>query len=135
MLSRDFFSYSWFYTGTALPNTEVGRAAHSIYFQVMGDHGFVGLAIFLAFLGFTFVKASRLSRKARKLGGPEWIVNLATMLQLSLFAYALGGAALSFAYFELLYGIIALVIVLDARILPAALKAQSAARRESQHPA
>jgi predicted lipid-binding transport protein (Tim44 family) len=48
------------------------------------------------------------------------------MLQLSIFAYALGGAALSFAYFELFYAIIALLIVLEARILPAALAAAAA---------
>jgi probable O-glycosylation ligase (exosortase A-associated) len=124
-LSRDFFSYEWFYTGDALPNPEVARAAHSVYFQVLGEHGFVGLAIFLACLAGAFIKASRLSRKVRQLGGPDWIRSLATMLQLCLFAYALGGAALSFAYFELYYAIIALLIVLDARILPAALRAKT----------
>jgi len=132
MLSREFFSYPWFYTGTALPNTEYARAAHSIYFQVLGDQGFVGLAIFLAILGFTFLKASRLSRKVKQLGGPEWIVNVSTMLQLSLFAYALGGAALSFAYFELVYAIVALIIVLDARVLPAVLKMQNTGQIASQ---
>ena len=124
-LSRDFFSYSWFYTGDLLPNTEVARAAHSVYFQVMGEHGFGGLLIFLTLLAGTFFKASSLSRKVKRLGGPEWIRSVATMLQLSLFAYALGGAALSFAYFELYYAIIALIIVLELRILPAALKQQN----------
>lgn len=124
-LSRDFFSYEWFYTGDALPNTEVARAAHSVYFQVLGEHGFAGLAIFLTCLAGAFIKASRLARKVRQLGGPDWIRSVATMLQLSLFAYALGGAALSFAYFELYYAIVALLIVLDARILPAALRAQT----------
>jgi len=132
-LSRDFFAYPWFYTGTAMPNTEVARAAHSVYFQVMGDHGFAGLAIFLAILGFTFFKASLLSRKVKRLGGPEWIRNLASMLQLSLFAYALGGAALSFAYFELYWAIVALIIVLEARVLPAALKVQGAVPATPAH--
>jgi probable O-glycosylation ligase (exosortase A-associated) len=124
-LSQDFFAYSWFYTGDALPNTEVARAAHSVYFQVMGEHGFGGLIVFLIVLGGAFLKAGRLARKVKKLGGPEWIRSIATMLQLSLFTYALGGAALSFAYFELFYAIIALLIVLESRILPAALKKQS----------
>jgi probable O-glycosylation ligase (exosortase A-associated) len=120
-LSQHFFSYDWFYTGTALPNTERARAAHSIYFQVMGEHGFVGLAIFLVCLAGAFFKAGRIANQARKIDAAPWIRQLATMLQLSIFAYGLGGAALSFAYFELFYAIIALLIVLESRIVPAVL--------------
>ena len=40
--------------GQYLPDPEAtfnqGRAAHSIYFQVLGDHGFVGLGLFLAMM-------------------------------------------------------------------------------------
>lgn len=119
-LSRDFFSYKWFYTGDALPHTNVGRAAHSIYFQVLGDQGFAGLAIYLSLLGGAFLKAGRIARNVKSEGGHEWVGSLATMLQLSLFTFALGGAALSLAYFELVFAIIALLIVLESRVLPAA---------------
>lgn len=132
-LSRDFFSYQWFYTGELLPPTNFARAAHSIYFQVLGEHGFGGLAIFVTLLTATYFKAGRLARKARKAGAPDWIPAVATMLQLSVFAYAVGGAALSFAYFELYYAIIGLLIVLELRILPAALAA-SAPSPATQHP-
>jgi len=121
-LSQQFFSYSWFYTGDALPNTQVARAAHSIYFQVLGNQGFAGLAIYLSCLAGGFLKAGRIARMVKKQSGPDWIRSLATMLQLSIFAFALGGAALSFAYFDLIFAIIALLIVLERRILPAALK-------------
>jgi probable O-glycosylation ligase (exosortase A-associated) len=134
-LSRDFFSYPWFYTGDALPNPEVARAAHSIYFQVLSEHGFGGLAIFLACLGGAFFKAARIARKVKRLNGPLWIRSLTTMLQLSIFTFALGGAALSFAYFELFYAIIGLLIVLDSRILPAALAAPSTPTRDQYQPA
>lgn len=117
-LSQYFFSYEWFYTGAALPNTKFGRAAHSIYFQVMAEHGFVGLAIYLACLFGAFRKAMGIARSVKRHGGPKWIRTLATMLQLCLFAFALGGAALSFAYFELTFAIFALLIVLEKRILP-----------------
>jgi probable O-glycosylation ligase (exosortase A-associated) len=120
-LSRDFFAYPWFYTGTALPNQTVARAAHSVYFQVLGDHGFVGLALYLACLAGSFLKAGKVSRSARRAGAPSWISTSATMIQLSIFAFALGGAALSFAYFDLVFALFALVVVFDLRILPAAL--------------
>lgn len=121
-LSKDFFSHSWFYTGDSVPSTAVARAAHSIYFQVLAEHGFGGLLIFATLIVTTFLKAGLLARKARKSGAPAWIASLATMLQLSVFAYALGGAALSFAYFELYYAIIGMLIVLERRILPSVLK-------------
>lgn len=125
-LSRHFFSYEWFYTGTALPNTQVARAAHSVYFQVLAEHGFFGLAIYLGVLVGAFRTARRIARSVRLDGGPQWIRSLATMLQLSIFGFALGGAALSFAYFDLIFAIIGLLIVLEARILPAARKALAA---------
>jgi len=118
-LSRDFFAFPWFYTGDALPNPSYGRAAHSVYFQVLGDHGFVGFGLYLAFLAGAFLKAGQVARAAARRGAPAWIRTLAAMLQLSIFAFSLGGAALSFAYFDLIFALAGLVIVLEKRILPA----------------
>jgi probable O-glycosylation ligase (exosortase A-associated) len=117
-LSRDFFSYEWFYTGDALPNPEIARAAHSVYFQVLGEQGFVGLAIYMSCLIGAFLKAARVSREIRQRAGPEWVRSLATMLQLSIFSFALGGAALSFAYVDLIFAIFGLLIVLEGRFVP-----------------
>jgi probable O-glycosylation ligase (exosortase A-associated) len=120
-LAQDFFSYPFFYTGDALPDPTFPRAAHSVYFQVMGEHGFGGLAIYLAFLASAFFKARGVAKRAAGRAELAWIASLATMLQLSLFAFCLGGAALSFAYFELLYAFCGIILVLDKRILPAEL--------------
>jgi probable O-glycosylation ligase (exosortase A-associated) len=49
-LSRDFFKFPWFYTGDLVPSMDYARAAHSVYFQVLGEHGFVGLALYVAIL-------------------------------------------------------------------------------------
>lgn len=121
-LSQDFHHYAFFYTGNALPSTTQARAAHSIYFQVLGDHGFIGLLLFLSILFATFSKTNAIVKKNRLAKGPEWLNHLATMLRLSIFTYAVGGAALSFAYFDMFYALIGLVIVLDKKILPDLLK-------------
>lgn len=123
-LCQDFYSYSWWYTGDIVPNPLKARAAHSVYFQVLGDHGFFAVGLYLAFLGGAFFKARQVARAAR-LAGAAWLGQLATMLQLSIFAFALGGAALSFAYFDLIFAVFGLVIVLEKRILP---QVQAAAR-------
>lgn len=119
-LSKEFFSYPWFYTGAALPSTTYGRAAHSIYFQVLGDHGFVGLALYLAGLAGAFLKAGSVARRAKRAGAPDWLPTAATMIQLSIFAFAVGGAALSLAYFDLLFALFGLTVVMETRMLPAA---------------
>lgn len=116
-LSQSFQSYSFFYTGDAYPDPHHTRAAHSIYFQVLGDHGFIGLAIFLSFLLLTFLKTGTIARRIKDINGPSWIFNMATMLRLSIFAYCVGAAALSFAYFELIYAISGLIIVVDQMTL------------------
>ncbi len=121
-LSQDFFSYSFFYTGDVLPDPQKARAAHSVYFQVLGDHGFAGLAIYLTFLLTAFRNARKIAISARRHVETQWIGSIATMLQLSIFAFCLGGAALSFAYFDLMFALYGLIVVLGERILPRELK-------------
>lgn len=121
-LSEKFHSFPWFYTGDALPDTEKARAAHSVYFQVLGDHGFVGFAIYLAMLLAAFAKARNIARLSRSQRLPEWIPRVTTALQLSLVVFCIGGAALSFAYFDLTFAIVALLIVIERRLVPAAIK-------------
>jgi probable O-glycosylation ligase (exosortase A-associated) len=129
-LSQHFSSYPWFYTGTAVPNTLHARAAHSVYFQVLGDHGFAGLLIYLSIMAGAFAKARKIVRIARAHPeAPAWIREAATTLQLVLFAFCVGGAALSFAYFELAFAVIGMLIVLEQRILPAAIGAPVRAGR------
>lgn len=119
-LSQEFFSFPWFYTGDLLPNPTYARAAHSVYFQVLGDHGFVGLGMYLAILAVAFFKTGSIARRARQTDAHGWIPLLATMLQLSIFSFALGGAALSFAYFDLIFALFGIVVILEKRLLAGA---------------
>ncbi|MEJ6008004.1 putative O-glycosylation ligase, exosortase A system-associated [Paucibacter sp. AS339] len=96
------------------PNSS--KAAHSIYFQVLGEHGFVGLMLFMGLLVVAFLKLGRLRKLASKYVELSWVSSCSVTLRLILFAYAVGGAALSFAYFDFVYVVLALVVVLE-RIL------------------
>jgi probable O-glycosylation ligase (exosortase A-associated) len=84
---------------TYFPNGYV-RAAHSIYFQVLGEQGFVGLAIYLSILAVAFLLTVRIMKATR--GDPEsaWAHQLAGMIQLGLIVFCISGAALSMAYYE-----------------------------------
>lgn len=127
-LTQEFDSFPFFYTGEARPDPKGTHAAHSIYFQLLGEHGFAGLAIYLSFIVVAFRKAGNLSRRARQHVETAWMGMLGTMLQLCIYSFCLGAAALSFAYFDLMFGLLALIQVMDSRILPAQLAAIESAR-------
>ncbi len=79
---------------------ETTHAAHSIYFQVLGDIGFVGLALYLAMIALVFMNCFKVMRAARDRPELYWARDLASMIQLSMFAFCVGGAALSMAYYD-----------------------------------
>jgi probable O-glycosylation ligase (exosortase A-associated) len=85
--------------------------AHSIYFEVMAEHGFVGFAMFMLLAWFTWNTGSRMRRLARKGEETRWGADLASMLQVSLMGYASAGAFLGLAYFDLYYTLIAIMVV------------------------
>ncbi len=93
------------------PNPKDVHAAHSIYFQILGEHGFVGLFLFMAIGFFTWRSGNWIIRETK--GKPDllWANNLARMLQVSQIAYATGGAFLSLAYFDLPYYVVVLMEV------------------------
>jgi putative inorganic carbon (HCO3(-)) transporter len=87
------------------------HAAHSIYFQVLGEHGFVGLALFFLLWVLVWRTAGWLRREGLHQPESKWAADLGAMCQASLAAYAVGGAFLSLAYFDLPYDILLLVVV------------------------
>jgi len=87
------------------------RAAHSIYLQVLGNHGFVGLAIFLALWITTYRTAGWLRKQGKHLPEAKWVADLGAMVQVSLVGYAVGGAFLSMQYFDLPYNMMVMVVL------------------------
>lgn len=89
-----------------------GKAAHSIYFQILGEHGFIAFGIFIALLGSSLLSLRRLRKLSKEDPKLQWLYDYSNMLEISLLAYMISGAFLSRAYFDLLYHLIAIVIVL-----------------------
>jgi probable O-glycosylation ligase (exosortase A-associated) len=91
--------------------TERGRAAHSIYFEVLGEHGYVGLTLFLLMGLGAFLTAWKIEAHAKDRPDLKWSRDLALMAQISLVAYATSGAFLSMATSDLYYHIIAIIVL------------------------
>ena len=86
-------------------------AAHSIYFQVLGNHGFIGLFLFFGIFITTWRSAGWLRSQKFSSSDKQWISDLGTFCQVSLAGYAVGGAFLSLAYFDLPYNIMVMVVL------------------------
>lgn len=93
------------------PIPEDVHAAHSIYFQVLGEHGFIGLFLFLLLWWLVWREAGKLRKEGTLQPETLWLSHLGAMCQVSLIGYAVGGAFLSLAYFDLPYNILIMVVV------------------------
>lgn len=95
-----------------VPGAEVARAFHSNYFEVLGEHGFIGLGLFLAILATGFVTAGRIVRQLKNIPGLTWARDLASMVQVSLVGYGVGGLFLNLSTFDLFYHILIILVLL-----------------------
>lgn len=99
-----FAQFSPYYKGST-------HAAHSIYFQILGNHGFVGLFTYLALWVATWRSAAWLRTHGAKVPQARWAVDLGAMSQVSLMGFAVGGAFLSLSYWDLPYNIMMMVVI------------------------
>jgi probable O-glycosylation ligase (exosortase A-associated) len=93
------------------PNPDDYHDAHSIYFEILGEHGFIGLAIYLTLALFTWRSAARIAKEANHYPELKPLADLMRMIQVSLVGYAVSGAFLGMAYFDLYYALISIVVM------------------------
>ena len=99
------------------PNPLDVHDTHSIYFQMMAQHGFLGFALFLA-LGLTALLTTRsIQKRAALVPDLVWASDLARMIQASLAGYAVGGAFVNLAYLDLYYDLLAMVVATHVLVL------------------
>jgi len=87
--------------------------AHSIYFQVLGEHGYIGLFLYLLFWFLTYRTAGRLTMVARGRPDLEWVGQLGAMIKVSIVGFAVGGAFLSLAFWDMPYYFMVLLVVTE----------------------
>ena len=94
------------------------HAAHSIYFQVLGEHGYIGIAIYILLLLAAFALNLQILRRARKQAELVWARDLGVALQASLLVFCVSGALLSMAYYDLFVIEIGMLIPLAEIVRP-----------------
>jgi len=100
------------YQPRPLPLGFKSSAPHSIYFQLLADHGFPGLGLFLLIVGSCFWSLWKIRRTARHTPSARYLVNYCHMIEVSIMGFMVSGAFLGFVYLDVIYEMIGAVVVL-----------------------
>ena len=100
------------YQPEPLPGGFQSSGPHSIYFQVLEEQGFTGVALYFFLVCSCWGSLFTLRRRARRSPSSQWIVPYADMIEVSLFGFLVSGAFLGLANFDLYYQLVAMVIIL-----------------------
>lgn len=92
------------------------RDVHSIYFEVLGEHGYVGLVLFLVLILLTWRSAAAVRKAVKNSPDHAWMGDLAAMVQVSLIAYLSAGAFLGMAYFDFYYNLVLIIVVMKSML-------------------
>lgn len=88
-----------------------GTDSHSNWFGVLGEHGWIGLLMFVMLHVFTWRSAARIMREARPHKALTWARDLAAMVQVSVIGYMSAGSFLGLQYFDLFYHLVIIVAI------------------------
>lgn len=89
------------------------RAFHSMYFEVLGEQGFVGFAIFGALIISFYSMCLRIYRRTKFEESLQWAHALARCLLISVTVYLVGGTFEGIAFQPFLYDFIAAGVILN----------------------
>lgn len=95
--------------------TDRGRAYHSAYFEMLGEQGYFGLALWGLIHLICFIRTERIRRiySRRDEPGEAWIAPLALALQQGHIVYMIGSLFVGIAYQPFIFMMLALQIGLD----------------------
>lgn len=102
------------YADNVTDDQNIALDAHSNYFEVLGEHGFVGLILYLFMFGSLLLGANRISRQTKNNPPLRWEHDLANLLQLSLVGYLAGGLTINQAFWEPIYAQVGMLVALHA---------------------
>lgn len=107
------------YANFLIPGKEGGRAAHSLYFQLLGHHGFGGFGVYMSLVICTVLTLNRIRRTAMATTGQVWLAEYAWAIQVSIFGFMVAGAFLDVAYFNLFFAYVALAVIMRRELAEA----------------
>jgi len=85
-------------------------SCHSSWLTVLGEHGVLGLLLWVGLLISSFRSLRQIRIHGRRFPEAAWVVDLSGIIQMSLLGYIVAGTFLDFAYFDGYYQLVAVII-------------------------
>ena len=98
------------------PVVRNGIAFHSVYFEVLGEQGYVGIGIFFSIILLALAQLQKVARLSKGVDHLSWARDLAFALQVSLLTLLACGAFIGIAFQPMLYYLFALAACLRAHV-------------------
>jgi O-antigen ligase len=95
---------------------EVKRAAHSVWFSLLAETGYVGLGIYVLLLAIVLRTCRRVMKQAPPAGVDRkrhWTWNYGAALMIAIGTFAVGGSFLSQARFEYVFALLMAAVPLS----------------------
>jgi putative inorganic carbon (HCO3(-)) transporter len=110
-----FINHIEFPPADGLPDLiQFGRAFHSIYFEMLGEQGYPGVAMLFLIVGITLYKLRRIAKEARANVDMEWVSSLSDALQSGIVVFLACGAFVGIMFQPMFWYFIAMSISLNA---------------------
>lgn len=90
---------------------EKARAPHSIYFEVLAEHGYTGLVLWLTILFTGWYAGGTAAKRYRAHEETRWLGDLCAACQLSMVGYAAGGLTVNIATFDYFHDLLAFIVL------------------------
>ncbi len=88
------------------------RDWHSSYVEMFSEHGFIAFGLWLSLILGTLISLTKLPKQTQGIEGMEWVKDYCFMLRASLICYMVGTAFLGLSYWDLLYHLIFIAVLL-----------------------
>jgi probable O-glycosylation ligase (exosortase A-associated) len=113
-------------TSTEPAHVETGRAYHSSYFEVLGEQGFPGIAIFFGMALLTFRRLGVMRRMTRDVPEFEWLASLCSSIEIGMLVFFTSSAFVSLSFQPMIWYFVALTLAINGHLYHARRMAQSA---------
>jgi probable O-glycosylation ligase (exosortase A-associated) len=115
-----FETFTWQVFDRYSPNPDNVHDIHSVYFEILGEHGFIAFSLFMGLILSTYSTAHKLKKIDKEhMHDMKWVESYSDMFQISLLAYMMGGIFLGRAYFDLFYHVVAMIVISKVLVMRA----------------
>jgi len=106
------------------------RDWHSSYVEMFSEHGFIAFALWLSLILGSVISLTLLPRKTRNIEGMEWVTIYCYMVRASIICYMVGTAFLGLSYWDLIYHLVFISVLIKKFAQEEMATKESASKRQ-----